>query len=99
MTPLAGLGLRPFSVADAADDPGQGWSALQHLVLARVLVASLALPVGILLRPGVADHPQPLLWGAVAGYVGGRLDNVMMRMVDILYALPSIVFVIVKRRL
>ncbi len=34
-------------------------------------------------------------WGAVAGYVGGRLDNWMMRFVDILYSLPSIVFVIV----
>lgn len=36
-----------------------------------------------------------VLWGAVAGYVGGRLDGLMMRFVDILYALPSIVFVIV----
>lgn len=34
-------------------------------------------------------------WGAVAGYVGGRLDNAMMRFVDILYSLPSIIFVIV----
>lgn len=36
-----------------------------------------------------------VLWGAVAGYAGGRLDGLMMRFVDILYALPSIVFVIV----
>jgi len=34
-------------------------------------------------------------WGMIAGYVGGRTDNFMMRFVDILYALPSIVFVIV----
>jgi oligopeptide transport system permease protein len=34
-------------------------------------------------------------WGAVAGYVGGRLDSAMMRLVDILYSLPSIIFVIV----
>jgi len=34
-------------------------------------------------------------WGAVAGYVGGRTDNAMMRFVDILYSLPSIIFVIV----
>src|SRR5579859_6828807 len=34
-------------------------------------------------------------WGALAGYVGGRLDSAMMRAVDILYSLPSIVFVIV----
>jgi oligopeptide transport system permease protein len=36
-----------------------------------------------------------LLWGAVAGYVGGRVDNLMMRLVDILYSLPSIILVIV----
>ncbi|HZQ46724.1 MAG TPA: ABC transporter permease, partial [Verrucomicrobiae bacterium] len=34
-------------------------------------------------------------WGAVAGYLGGRWDNVLMRIVDILYSLPSIIFVIV----
>lgn len=36
-----------------------------------------------------------VLWGAVAGYAGGRLDSLMMRLVDILYSLPSIIFVIV----
>ena len=36
-----------------------------------------------------------VLWGAIAGYVGGRVDSVLMRMVDILYSLPSIIFVIV----
>lgn len=36
-----------------------------------------------------------VLWGAVAGYVGGRLDGFLMRIVDILYSLPSIIFVIV----
>ena len=34
-------------------------------------------------------------WGATAGYVGGRTDSAMMRFVDILYSLPSIIFVIV----
>ncbi len=33
-------------------------------------------------------------WGTVAGYVGGRLDNFMMRVVDILYALPFTIFII-----
>jgi oligopeptide transport system permease protein len=36
-----------------------------------------------------------VLWGAVAGYVGGRVDAVLMRIVDVLYSLPNIVFVIV----
>jgi len=33
-------------------------------------------------------------WGAVAGFVGGRVDNLMMRFVDVLYAMPFIFFVI-----
>jgi oligopeptide transport system permease protein len=33
-------------------------------------------------------------WGAIAGYFGGRLDAVMMRIVDILYALPFMIFVV-----
>ena len=36
-----------------------------------------------------------VLWGAVAGYVGGRVDAILMRIVDVLYSLPSIIFVIV----
>jgi oligopeptide transport system permease protein len=36
-----------------------------------------------------------VLWGSVAGYLGGRWDTFMMRFVDILYSMPSIVFVIV----
>jgi oligopeptide transport system permease protein len=35
-----------------------------------------------------------IVWGAVAGYVGGRLDAFMMRVVDILYALPFLVIII-----
>lgn len=33
-------------------------------------------------------------YGATAGYIGGRVDEAMMRFVDILYALPYILFVI-----
>jgi oligopeptide transport system permease protein len=34
-------------------------------------------------------------WGATAAYVGGRVDYVMMRVVDVLYGFPTLVFVIV----
>jgi oligopeptide transport system permease protein len=34
-------------------------------------------------------------YGAVAGYFGGRIDNVMMRLVDGIYAMPFMFFVIV----
>ena len=35
-----------------------------------------------------------VFWGTVSGFSGGRVDAVMMRTVDILYALPFIIFVI-----
>src|ERR1035438_3565829 len=36
-----------------------------------------------------------VLWGAVAGYVGGSVDAVLMRIVDVLYSLPTVIFIIV----
>ena len=33
-------------------------------------------------------------WGAIAGYAGGKLDAAMMRLVDILYALPFMIFIV-----
>jgi oligopeptide transport system permease protein len=35
-----------------------------------------------------------VLYGAISGYLGGRIDAAMMRFVDIMYALPYILFVI-----
>jgi len=55
---------------------------------ARISLLVGAVGAGVSLIIGVA-------WGAIAGYVGGRLDGAMMRVVDVLYSLPSIVFVIV----
>jgi oligopeptide transport system permease protein len=50
-----------------------------------LLVGALASMVAMII--GVA-------YGSIAGYAGGRLDAAMMRVVDILYALPFIFFVI-----
>jgi oligopeptide transport system permease protein len=36
-----------------------------------------------------------IIYGAVAGYFGGRVDALMMRFVDVMYALPYILFVII----
>jgi len=33
-------------------------------------------------------------WGMISGYMGGRVDHFMMRIVDILYALPFTIFII-----
>lgn len=35
-----------------------------------------------------------VLWGTISGYFGGKVDQIMMRIVDILYAMPFIIFII-----
>ena len=35
-----------------------------------------------------------VFWGAMAGYAGGRTDQLMMRFVDVMYAMPFMFFVI-----
>jgi oligopeptide transport system permease protein len=57
------------------------------LIAGRVSLAIGLLATGVALLLGVT-------YGAIAGYVGGRVDAVMMRIVDILYSLPFIFFVI-----
>src|SRR6056300_1819208 len=53
----------------------------------RISLAVLFIATAVALVIGVT-------WGAVAGYVGGRVDAVMMRIVDILYALPFMIFIV-----
>lgn len=53
----------------------------------RVSLAVGFIATAVALAIGVA-------WGAIAGYVGARVDSVMMRLVDILYALPFMIFII-----
>jgi oligopeptide transport system permease protein len=36
-------------------------------------------------------------WGGVAGYAGGRTDGVMMRIVDVMYTFPFLIFVILMQ--
>jgi oligopeptide transport system permease protein len=57
------------------------------LIGGRVSLLVGALGSAVALVIGVA-------YGSVAGYFGGRLDSLMMRVVDILYALPFVFFVI-----
>jgi len=70
-----------------------GTDSLGRDLLARLLVGlRVSLAIGLVatfvsLVIGVA-------WGAAAGFVGGQLDEAMMRFVDVLYSLPFIFFVI-----
>lgn len=57
-----------------------------HGIRISMLIGLLATVVSLLI--GVT-------WGAIAGYLGGRTDSLMMRSVDILYSLPYIFLVII----
>ena len=35
-----------------------------------------------------------VLWGTIAGFSGGKVDTIMMRIVDVLYGIPFLIFVI-----
>ena len=35
-----------------------------------------------------------VIYGSISGYFGGRVDNIMMRIVDVLYAFPGLLFII-----
>jgi oligopeptide transport system permease protein len=80
-----------------AAPPGAGhWFGTDSLgrdLLARTLQGGrISLLVGLvstLVSLGIG-----IAWGATAGYLGGRADRVMMRIVDILYALPFMFLVI-----
>ncbi len=63
-------------------------------LLARVLLGGrISLMVGIIST--MVSLIIGISYGAVAGYLGGRIDNLMMRLVDVLYSLPYIILVIV----
>jgi oligopeptide transport system permease protein len=62
--------------------------------LARVLQGGqISLFVGILST--LVSLLIGVTYGAIAGYFGGRVDNMMMRIVDVLYSLPYVIVVIV----
>ncbi|NNC55747.1 MAG: ABC transporter permease [Pseudomonadales bacterium] len=64
----------------------------------RDLLTRLLYGSRVSLSVGIAATSVSLLigvsWGAIAGYLGGRVDQYMMRLVDILYALPFMIFII-----
>jgi oligopeptide transport system permease protein len=74
-----------------------------HLIgsdaLGRDLLARLFTGLGVSLAIGAVATAVSLVigvaWGAIAGYIGGVVDEVMMRIVDVLYSLPYIFFVII----
>ena len=70
-----------------------GADALGRDLLARLLMG-LRISLGIGLVATAVSLVIGVAWGATAGFVGGRTDEAMMRIVDVLYSLPFIFFVI-----
>ena len=58
------------------------WAGTQVSLLVALLATAVSVVIGV-------------AWGAAAGYLGGRVDGWMMRVVDVLYALPYMFFVII----
>ena len=56
-------------------------SGIQISLFVSLLATFVSIPIGV-------------AWGSVAGYLGGRVDELMMRFVDVLYSLPFILIVI-----
>ena len=62
-------------------------------MVARILVGlQISLTVGFIAT--FVSLVIGVTWGAIAGFAGGRVDQYMMRFVDVLYAVPFIFFVI-----
>jgi len=70
-----------------------GTDTLGRDLFARMLYGG-RISLGVGLSATLVALTIGVLYGAIAGYVGGKTDAVMMRFVDILYALPFTIFVI-----
>lgn len=77
-------------------------SSLQHLLgtdkfgrdmLTRILYgARISLSIGF--AAAAINVVIGVVYGGISGYVGGKLDTILMRIVDILYSIPSLLYVI-----
>lgn len=63
-------------------------------LLYRVLLgARISMLVGV--TGALVSFAVGIIYGMIAGYVGGQADSIMMRLVDTLYAIPRLIFLLV----
>ena len=94
--------IAPYGYADQNLELGASGPSAQHWLgtdtFGRDLLTQIMYGGRISLAVGFIATSVALVigvtWGAVAGYVGGRVDAVMMRLVDIIYALPFMIFIV-----
>ena len=94
--------IAPYSYSFQNLDLGASPPSSEHLlgtdILGRDLLSRILYGARISLLVGFVATGVALVigvsWGIVAGYFGGRVDSIMMRIVDVLYGLPFIIFII-----
>jgi len=95
--------IAPYSYAEQVLSLGASFSSVQHPLgtdlLGRDLLTRLLYGGRISFAVGLCATFVSVVigvcWGAIAGWAGGKTDAVMMRIVDILYAFPFTIFVII----
>lgn len=97
--------LAPYSYKDPVGDPNQfstllpslkfpfGTDQLSRDLLSRCIHgAQMSMSVGIV--TALSSLILGLIYGGISGYVGGRLDSFLMRIVDVLFSFPSLLLII-----
>jgi oligopeptide transport system permease protein len=64
----------------------------RDLLVRNMYGAQISLSIGII--AAVLTLVIGSLYGSISGFVGGRTDNIMMRVIDIIYSLPDLLVVI-----
>lgn len=94
---LSSLSYSDQNLADANQPPSSAhWFGTDNLgrdLLIRVMHgARISLAIGIV--ASLINLTLGVVYGGISGYFGGRIDNIMMRVVDILYGIPLLLYVI-----
>ncbi len=95
--------IAPYSYSYQDLDLGASKPSWDHLlgtdVMGRDLLSRILYGARISLMVGFVATGVALIigvsWGIIAGYFGGRVDSIMMRIVDVLYGLPFIILLMV----
>lgn len=99
---IVGPMIAPYSYSDQFNGQEHQWPNTAHIFgtdyLGRDLFIRVLIGMRISLSIGIVASLMILVigtvYGAIAGFAGGRLDNFMMRIVDIIYSVPDLLIVI-----